>query len=143
MSDRLPWLRDLAMGLSRATLGVVFIYFGWGELYGPGAWVGYLPPLIPPHVAVWLILVHGFVLFLVGGALVVGSQLRWAYPLAVLLMGSIALDLLVTSGASAIWFRDLGLTALSVAAWAGGAGFALDQLGTADVRAVRRPAANA
>lgn len=143
MSDRLPAVRHVALGLSRATLGVVFLYFGWGELYGPGAWVGYMPPVVPAHLAVWLVLVHGFALFVVGGALVVGTRLRWAYPLAVLLMGSVAGDLLLSSGPSAIWFRDLGLTALAVATWAGGQGLALDDLDRIGPKAASRPSVGA
>jgi len=119
----------IARGLARATLGAVFLYFGAGELIQPGPWIGYMPPFFPPHVALWLVLVHGFVLFVVGGALIVGTGLRYAFPLAFLLMASIAADLLLTSGASAIWIRDLGLTALTVSVWAGGEGLSLDALG--------------
>lgn len=129
MSGREPAVRSVALGLSRATLGVIFLYFGADELYAPGPWVGYMPPIFPAHLALWLVLVHGFALFVVGGALVVGVRLRFAFPLATLLMGSIAVDLLVSSGPSAIWFRDLGLTALAVASWAAGEGLGLDQLG--------------
>lgn len=120
--------RQWALALSRATLGVIFVYFGADELYAPGPWVGYMPSFLAPHTALWLVLAHGFALFVVGAALIIGTQLRFAYPLATLLMGSIALDLLLTSGATAIWFRDLGLTALAVGSWASGEGISIDRL---------------
>ncbi len=120
--------RRLALALSRATLGAVFLYFGGEELVQPGPWIGYMPGLFGSHVALYLVLVHGLALFVTGAALVAGTRLRLFMPLAVLLMASIAADLLIGSGPSAIWFRDLGLTALSVALWAGDAGVALDDL---------------
>ena len=121
--------RRLVLGLCRAALGAVFIYFGGEELAQPGPWVGYMPALLGSHVDLWLVLLHGLALFVTGAALVVGTQLRLFAPLAVLLMGSIAADLLIGSGPSAIWFRDFGLTALAVALWAGDPGLALDDMG--------------
>lgn len=134
-----PNARRVALAASRAALGAVFLYFGEQELVSPGPWVGYMPGALGVHVDLWLVLLHGFALFVTGGALVAGVQLRLFLPLSVLLMGSIAADLLLGSGPSAIWFRDLGLTALSVALWAGDPGLALDDLGTpqAPVRAPR------
>lgn len=123
-------LRRLVLGLCRAALGAVFVYFGAAELVAPGPWVGYMPGLLPTHVDIWLVLLHGLALFVTGAALIVGSQLRLFLPLAAVLMASIAGDLLIGSGPSAIWFRDFGLTALSVALWAGDPGLALDELGS-------------
>lgn len=103
---------------SRLVLAAVFLYFGAGELLAPGPWIGYMPPFLPPHVAVWLVLVHGFVLFLTGSGLILGTYWKLVAPLAVLLMGSVALELLFLSGPSAIWIRDLGLTGLALSLWA-------------------------
>jgi hypothetical protein len=124
-------LRPWALAASRAALGVVFLYFGGEELVQPGPWVGYMPPFLPVHVALWLVLAHGFVLFVTGAALAVGTRLRLFLPLSVLLMGSVAADLLLSSGPSAIWFRDFGLTFLAVAVWAAGGGVSLDAAASA------------
>lgn len=123
-------MRRLVLGLCRAALGAVFVYFGAAELVAPGPWVGYMPGILPTHVDLWLVLLHGLALFVTGAALIVGTQLRLFLPVAAVLMASIAGDLLVGSGPSAIWFRDFGLTALSVALWAGDPGLALDELGS-------------
>ena len=120
--------RRLALALCRAALGVVFLYFGAEELVAPGPWVGYMPAVFGTHVDIYLVLLHGLALFVTGAALVAGVRMALFLPLAVLLMASIAGDLLIGSGPSAIWFRDFGLTALAVALWAGEPGLGLDDL---------------
>ncbi|MCL6596866.1 MAG: hypothetical protein K6V73_11775 [Firmicutes bacterium] len=120
-----PW----ALTLARLALAAIFLYFGAGELVQPGPWVGYLPPLFAGQVAVDLVLVHGFVLFVAGAALAAGAYPRVVLPLSVLLMATVAADLLLRSGPSAIWMRDLGLTALALALWADGGGWTVHDLG--------------
>jgi hypothetical protein len=114
------------------------MYFGAEELTAPGPWIGYMPALFGTRIDIDLVLLHGFALFVTGAALVAGAWLSYTLPVAVLLMASIATDLLFGSGPSAIWFRDLGLTALALALWAGDPGLALDEIGTR--RAVSTPA---
>lgn len=127
----------IAVTGSRLVLGAVFLYFGAGELVAPGPWIGYMPPFVPTHIALWLVLLHGFVLFMAGCALVLGLYWRFLSPLAVLLMGSVALELLFLSGPSAIWIRDLGLTGLALSLWASDGGFTVDRFLTAMPKAVQ------
>ncbi|HVB09660.1 MAG TPA: hypothetical protein VNM16_04765 [Bacillota bacterium] len=106
--------RDRLVG--RLGLGVVFGGFGIWELTAPSEWAGYVPPFIGAHIpAVPLVLAHGWVLLLLGAALVIDFMPEVAVWVAVAMMGEIVTGLLVTSGFSDILLRDLGLLALALA----------------------------
>lgn len=126
MIDRMaPW-RAL---VGRLSLAGVLIYFGVGELWNPGQWVGYIPQPLHFLPATPLLLVHGYVLFAVGGLLLLGAWTRPMSWLSVALLASIVLGLMVNGGGTSLYVRDLGLTGLALAlALEPVAGFGLDTL---------------
>lgn len=119
-------MKRINLTAARLVLALVFLYFGAGELVTPGPWVGYLPPFVPTPLGVWFVLLHGFVLFTAGVGLILGAYWRILAPIAVVLMGSVALELLFRSGPSAIWIRDVGLTGLALSLWATDGGWLVE-----------------
>jgi len=106
---------DMGALFGRLLLGFVLIYFGVGELVNPSAWIGYIPSFMlrvaPP---LWMILVHGWVLFVVGTFVAIGIALRTSALLAALMLASIIGALFLTGGVTSILVRDAGVLGLAV-----------------------------
>jgi hypothetical protein len=98
--------------------GLILGCFGFWELTGPSQWTGYVPQVLattaPP---VWLVLVHGWILFLLGAAALIEFAPAVTSWIAVVLMAEVAGGLLLTSGFTEILVRDVGLLALALV-WA-------------------------
>jgi uncharacterized membrane protein YphA (DoxX/SURF4 family) len=132
MIDRMATLRPL---VGRLALGGVLLYFGVGELWNPGQWTGYIPQPLHFLPAVPLLLTHGYLLFAVGGLLLLGAWTRPMSWLSVALLASIVAGLVITGGGTSLYVRDLGLTGLALMlALEPQPGYGLDTL------AARRPA---
>jgi uncharacterized membrane protein YphA (DoxX/SURF4 family) len=100
--------------LGRAMLGLVFVWFGFHELEHPGAWTQYVPVISESSdLAIVLVLMHGWVLFVLGFALIAGIEPRWSAALASVIMLEIVISLLVT-GLSDTALRDVGVLGLAV-----------------------------
>jgi uncharacterized membrane protein YphA (DoxX/SURF4 family) len=98
----------------RALLGLVFLWFGFHELEHPGAWTGYVPVISETsNLAVVAVLIHGWVLFVLGFALIAGIQPRLAAALGSIIMLEIVISLVVT-GLSDTALRDVGVLGLAV-----------------------------
>jgi uncharacterized membrane protein YphA (DoxX/SURF4 family) len=98
----------------RVLLGLVLIWFGFQELEHPGAWTGYVPVISETSsFAVVLVLIHGWVLFVLGFALVAGIETRLAAAVTSVLLLEIVISLVVT-GLSATALRDVGVLGLAV-----------------------------
>jgi uncharacterized membrane protein YphA (DoxX/SURF4 family) len=98
----------------RALLGLVLIWFGFHELEHPGDWTGYVPVISETsNFAVVLVLIHGWVLFVLGFALVAGIETRLAAAVTSVLLLEIVISLVVT-GLSATALRDVGVLGLAV-----------------------------
>jgi len=98
----------------RIVLGLVFFWFGYHELVQPGGWTQYVPIVSESSsLAVILVLAHGWVLFVVAGALVAGIAPRAAAAIASVLLLEIVISLAVT-GVSDTVLRDLGVLGLAV-----------------------------
>jgi uncharacterized membrane protein YphA (DoxX/SURF4 family) len=98
----------------RILLGVVFFWFGYHELVQPGGWTQYVPVVNESSsLAVILVLVHGWVLFVTAAALVAGIAPRAAAALATVLLLEIMISLAVT-GLDATAVRDTGVLGLAV-----------------------------
>ena len=98
----------------RILLGVVFAWFGYHELVQPGGWTQYVPFVSESSsLAVFLVLVHGWVLLVTGAALVAGIAPRAAAALASVLMLEIVIAVAVT-GQSPTALRDVGVLGLAV-----------------------------
>jgi len=126
MTDRMaPW-RAL---VGRLALAGVMLYFGVGELWDPAQWAGYIPQPLHFLPTTPLLLAHGYVLFAVGGLLLLGA---WTKPLSWLsaaLLATIVLGLMINGGGTSLYVRDLGLTGLAlVQALEREPGFGLDAL---------------
>ncbi len=99
---------------ARVLLGLVFAWFGYHELVAPRLWTGYVPILqstsIPATLAV---LAHGWVLFILAVALVLGVLPRTAAGVGALLMLEIVVALSV-HGLNDIVIRDVGVFGLAL-----------------------------
>jgi hypothetical protein len=102
--------------IGRIGLAAVLGGFGAWELTAPSQWAGYVPPYVAAHLpAIPLVLAHGWLLLMVGVALLIDFLPGVAVWVAVGIMGEIVVGLLTTSGFSDILLRDLGLLALALA----------------------------
>jgi uncharacterized membrane protein YphA (DoxX/SURF4 family) len=98
----------------RILLGLVFFWFGYHELVQPGGWTQYVPVVSESSsLAVILVLVHGWVLFVLAAALVAGIAPRAAAAIASVLLLEIVISLAVT-GVSDTALRDVGVLGLAV-----------------------------
>jgi uncharacterized membrane protein YphA (DoxX/SURF4 family) len=98
----------------RILLGLVFFWFGYHELVQPGGWTQYVPVVNESSsLAVILVLVHGWVLFVTAAALVAGIAPRLAAAVASVLLLEIVISLAVT-GLSPTAVRDVGVLGLAV-----------------------------
>ncbi len=98
----------------RILLGVVFFWFGYHELVQPGGWTQYVPVVSESSsLAVVLVLVHGWVLFVTAAALVAGIAPRAAAAVASVLLLEIVISLAAT-GLSDTALRDVGVLGLAV-----------------------------
>jgi uncharacterized membrane protein YphA (DoxX/SURF4 family) len=98
----------------RAMLGLVFIWFGFHELEHPGSWTQYVPVVSETsNLAIVLVLMHGWVLFVLGFALIAGIEPRWSAALSSVIMLEIVISLIVT-GLSDTALRDVGILGLAI-----------------------------
>lgn len=116
-------LKQLAQAWSpsaaRISLGLVLLWFGVHELVQPSLWTGYVP-VIPQtsQVALGMVLMHGWLLSVLGVALILGVASQLAAGISALLVLEIVLSLTFTGGFSDIVARDLGVFGLAVAVFA-------------------------
>jgi uncharacterized membrane protein YphA (DoxX/SURF4 family) len=100
----------------RVLLGAVLCWFGYHELVTPLSWTGYVPLLSgTSRPAEVLVLAHGWVLLVLGAALVAGIAPRLASGVASLVLVEIVVSLTVTGGLSDLVLRDVGVLGLAVA----------------------------
>ena len=105
---------EWAPTVGRIVLGVVFFWFGYHELVQPGGWTQYVPVVNEASsLAVILVLVHGWLLFVTAAALVAGIAPRVAAAVASMLLLEIVISLAVT-GLSPTALRDVGVLGLAV-----------------------------
>lgn len=123
--SRALWLGSLLEGasgwaqvVSRMMLGLVFGYFAVQELLAPNLWTLYVPALKPTSaLAVGAVEVHGWLLLMLAGSLVLGILPRLAGAVGALVMAEIVIALSV-NGVNAIGMRDLGVLGLALAVMA-------------------------
>jgi uncharacterized membrane protein YphA (DoxX/SURF4 family) len=98
---------------------LVLLWFGLHELVQPSLWTGYVP-VIPQasQFAIGLVLCHGWLLSVLGVALVLGVAPQLAAGISALMLLEIVLSLSFTGGVSDIVARDLGVFGLAVAVFA-------------------------
>ncbi len=98
--------------------GLILGCFGFWELTGPSQWTGYVPRFLG-HAAspVLLVLLHGWILFLLGAAALIDFAPAVTSWTAVAVMAEVVGGLLLTSGFTEILVRDVGLLALALV-WA-------------------------
>jgi len=105
---------EWAPAAGRILLGVVFAWFGYHELVQPDGWTQYVPFVSESSsLAVFLVLMHGWVLLVTGAALVAGIAPRAAAAVASVLMLEIVIAVAVT-GQSPTALRDVGVLGLAV-----------------------------
>lgn len=105
---------DWAPTAGRLLLGLVLLWFGYHELVRPGEWTGYVPVVsASSSLAIIMVLAHGWVLLVLGVALIAGIAPRAAAALASVLLLEIVISL-AASGISDTTFRDIGVLGLAV-----------------------------
>ncbi|HVC23404.1 MAG TPA: hypothetical protein VNH82_08285 [Candidatus Dormibacteraeota bacterium] len=88
-------------------------------MFQPSQWTGYVPIISQTsHLALAMVLLHGWLLSVLGVALVLGVAARLAAGVSALLLLEIVLSLSFTGGVSDIVARDLGVFGLAVAVFA-------------------------
>jgi len=96
-------------------LGLVLAWFGYHELVRPAPWTGYVPVLNSrSDLAVFAVLVHGWVLLLLAVALVAEVAPRITTATTVILLAEIVISLAVSDGLSDLVLRDSGVLGLAV-----------------------------
>jgi len=99
----------------RVSLGLIFLWFGVGELWQPYQWSGYVPFVSPDSIyAVVLVLLHGGVLWVLATALILGVASRAAALLGAGVMLQILVALAVGNGLSDTVVRDFGIFCLTL-----------------------------
>lgn len=88
----------------------VFVSFGVWELINPMYWTGFVPTFLMAH-ATTLVRIHGTILTIAGLWVLSRWKLRWAAILATLMMIEVSLGLLISSGFSSLFVRDLAILA--------------------------------
>jgi uncharacterized membrane protein YphA (DoxX/SURF4 family) len=112
-------VRAWAPTAARVSLGLVLLWFGMHELVQPSQWTGYVPIISPTsHLALAMVLLHGWLLSVLGVALVLGVGTQVVAGVSALLLLEIVLSLSFTGGVSDIVARDLGVCGLAVAVFA-------------------------
>jgi uncharacterized membrane protein YphA (DoxX/SURF4 family) len=105
---------EWAPAVGRILLGLVFAWFGYHELLQPGQWTQYVPVISESSsLAIIAVLAHGWVLLVLGAALVAGIAPRAAAAIASVLMLEIVIALMAT-GLSDTALRDVGVLGLAV-----------------------------
>lgn len=108
--------REWAPTISRLVLGLVLLWFGIHELVQPSLWTGYVPAVpSTSSFALALVVLHGWILVMLGVALALGLGTRAAAGLSALALLEIVLSLTFTGGVSDIVARDLGVFGLALA----------------------------
>ena len=98
--------------------GLILGCFGVWELTGPSQWTGYVPQFLGNTASpVLLVLLHGWLLFLLGTAALIDFAPAATAWIAVVVLAEVAGGLLLTSGFTEILVRDVGLLALALV-WA-------------------------
>jgi uncharacterized membrane protein YphA (DoxX/SURF4 family) len=109
-------IRVWAPTAARISLGLVLLWFGMHELIQPSQWTGYVPIISQTsHLALAMVLLHGWLLTVLGVALTLGVGAQLAAAVSALLLLEIVVALSVTGGVSDIVARDLGVFGLAVA----------------------------
>lgn len=104
------WLPTAA----RVALALVFLWFGLHELLQPHLWTGYVPVLSPTSsLATIAVLGHGWLLTMLGVALLAGISSRAAALIGAVLMAEILIAL-GAHGVTDIVIRDLGVFGLAL-----------------------------
>ncbi len=101
---------------SRILLGAVLVWFGYHELTAPLAWTGYVPVIHSGSFVELLVLAHGWLLLLLGIAILFGISPRIASLIAAVLLLQIVVSLTATGGLSDLVLRDVGVLGLALAA---------------------------
>ncbi|HLJ59268.1 MAG TPA: hypothetical protein VKZ50_06020 [bacterium] len=101
--------------IARIGTALVLGFFGYWELTTPGEWTGYVPHFVEPFVSsVSLVLLHGWILFMLATAALVDflpSVISW---ITVAMMTEVVVGLLLTRGDTSVLIRDVGVLALAL-----------------------------
>ena len=107
--------QEWASVAARWILGVVFCWFAVEELWAPALWTGYVPIVSgSSELAKLMVLGHGELLLVLGGALILGVAPRLAALAGATLLAEIVLSLTVGHGLNDIAIRDLGILGLAL-----------------------------
>ena len=100
--------------LTRVALAFVFVIFGLWEMTNPQGWTAFVIPAIANlYNPVYLVVAHGFVLFVIGVALLLGIYIRVFSALAVLVMLEVIASLFILSGFTDVLVRDVAILLLA------------------------------
>ncbi len=105
----------LARVFSRIGLAFCFISFGAWEVARPPYWVSYVPSFVASFAnPLVLVRIHGVILAVLGLLVLFGLMRRIATLFSVLMMFEITISLLVGSGFTEIFVRDVTILFLAI-----------------------------
>lgn len=105
---------------ARYALAAVLCWFGVQELLSPSLWTGYVPVLASgSQISLVLVVMHGELLLILGGAMLLGVAPRIAAMVAAVALTEIVASLTLAHGPNDIAMRDLGVLGLAIAVGAG------------------------
>ncbi len=98
--------------LLRISLSLVFLWFGFNQIYAPGEWIGYVPSFLTSFFSAnTIILSNGIFEVVLGLMLLTGMYVRFSAALLGLHLINISFSL----GFSAVAVRDFGLSLATIA----------------------------
>lgn len=106
--EKMRIAKELSPAILRVAISIVFLYFGFVQIYDPSSWTGYIPNFLTSLYisASNLVILNGTMEIILGTFLILGIYTRFSA-----LILSIHLFLITFSlGSSPTAFRDFGLS---------------------------------
>ena len=105
--------KDLAPVVLRITLALVFLYFGFSQVYNPDNWTSFVPEfaILPGITANNLVIFNGFLELVCGSFLIMGLYVR----LSSLIMAIHLFGITLSIGFTPLGVRDFGLAFATLA----------------------------
>lgn len=120
-------LNDFAQPFLRVTLALVFLYFGFQQIYSPDDWTGFVPAFLTGTVitSANIVIVNGILELTLGTFLLIGLYTR----LSALVLSFHLLGITFAIGFTPLGVRDFGLAAATFALFLhGGSLWSIDRL---------------
>ncbi|MGV8142054.1 MAG: DoxX family protein [Candidatus Pacearchaeota archaeon] len=105
--------KDLGLVILRVSLALVFLYFGFSQIYAPDKWTGFVPEFMVPQFMTPnnLVILNGLLELILGTFLIIGLYVRISSLILALHLFGITLSI----GFTPLGVRDFGLAFATLA----------------------------